>query len=111
MQNRNQSIKSDAGKLMLELIPPETYISLGRVLTYGAEKYSPNSWQDVEEERYVGALLRHLTAYMQDPTGCDEESGLLHIEHVLCNAMFLNWIVKQVEDDGYIPDDLFVKGE
>ena len=78
---------------MLELIPPSAYVSLGRVMTYGAMKYGPNSWQLVELERYIGALLRHLVAFLKDPTGVDEESGLLHIEHVFCNAMFLNHLV------------------
>lgn len=87
---RNQTIKADGGKLRLELIPTSAITSLGRVLTYGAEKYGANSWRRVERERYVGAILRHLTAYMDDPDGVDEESGLKHIEHVLCNAAFLN---------------------
>jgi hypothetical protein len=60
------------------------------VLTYGAQKYFANSWRQVERERYVGAILRHLVAYIDDPNGVDEESGLKHIEHVLCNAAFLN---------------------
>jgi hypothetical protein len=87
---RNQEIKADGGKLRLELIPTSTITSLGRVLTYGAQKYSANSWRQVERERYVGAILRHLVAYIDDPNGVDEESGLRHIEHVLCNAAFLN---------------------
>lgn len=88
---RNQEIKADDGKLRMELIPPETLISLAEVLTYGANKYSANSWQQVEPERYTGALLRHFIAYMRDSNSVDEESGIKHIKHVLCNAMFLNW--------------------
>lgn len=87
---RNQEHKADGGKLRLELIPTTAINSLGKVLTYGAKKYEPNSWQRVERDRYVGAALRHFTAYMDDPTGRDEESGLLHIEHALCNMAFLN---------------------
>lgn len=88
---RNQSAKADAGKLMLELIPPDAIEALGRVLTYGATKYGPNKWQTIDDakNRYTGALLRHLTAYQRDPQSRDAESGLLHVEHVLCNAMFL----------------------
>ena len=90
MMNRNQEHKADGGKLMMELIPTTAFTSLAKVLTYGAKKYEPNSWQRVERERYVGAILRHLVAYIENPTGKDEESGLMHIEHVLCNAAFLN---------------------
>lgn len=88
--HRDQTIKADGGKLRMELIPTSAYIGLGRVLTHGAIKYSPNSWQQVEYERYIGALIRHLVAFMDDPTGVDADSGLLHTEHLLANAVFLN---------------------
>lgn len=87
---RDQNIKADGEKTRMELIPTSAYKSLGRVLTFGAKKYTPNSWQNVEVERYVGALLRHLCAYLDDPYGKDEESGLYHSEHLLTNAMFIN---------------------
>lgn len=87
---RDQSVKADGGKIRLELIPLSTLTSLGNVLTFGAEKYSENSWQNVEPERYIGALLRHFEAYRKDNLSIDKDSGLLHIECVLCNAAFLN---------------------
>lgn len=90
IQHRDQSIKADGNKLRMELIPTSALISLGRVLTHGAEKYSPNSWQNVEYERYIGALIRHLVAFIDDPNGVDSDSGLKHTEHLLANAVFLN---------------------
>ena len=86
----DQTLKADKDKPRMELIPTSAYKALGNVLTFGAKKYSPNSWQNVEIERYVGALLRHLCAYLEDPYGVDEESGLHHSEHLLTNAMFIN---------------------
>lgn len=91
---KDQSTKKDAGKLRMELIPTSAMKSLGRVLTFGAKKYSPNSWKKVEADRYIGALLRHIVRFMDDPLGKDDESGLYHIEHVLCNAAFLNDFVQ-----------------
>lgn len=82
--------KHDFGKPRMDLIPPSSMTSLAKVLTYGANKYKENSWKCVDRERYVGAILRHLVLYMDDPYGTDYESGLYHIEHVLCNAAFLN---------------------
>ena len=93
--NRDQSKKFDSGKLRMELIPTTTLTSIGRVLTHGAEKYGPNTWQSVEYERYIGAILRHLVSFIEDPTGKDLDSGLLHIEHVLTNAAFLNDAVRK----------------
>lgn len=98
---RDQTQKADGGKPMMELIPTSVYRSLGKVLTHGAEKYGPNTWQNVEVERYVGALLRHLCAFLDDPNGVDADSGLAHTEHLLANAAFINDAVinRRVEDN------------
>lgn len=87
--NRDQSVKHDGGKRRLELIPTTAYEALGDVLTYGAKLYGDNTWNRVDRHRYIGALLRHLCLYLDDPLGVDKESGLPHIDHVFTNAMFL----------------------
>lgn len=58
-------LKYDDGKLQYGLIPPIATKSLAQVLTFGAAKYAPNSWQTVQdgERRYLDALYRHLEAY------------------------------------------------
>lgn len=81
-------LKYDSGKPRLDLVPPEAVMALGYVLTYGAEKYAPNSWRGVEPERYIAALLRHLMAYQAGETR-DPESEMPHMWHVLTNAAFL----------------------
>lgn len=90
-----EGLKYDKGKLRMGLIPPEAFEALARILTYGANKYADNSWQGVEPERYRAALLRHYVAYLKDPDGVDEESGLKHIEHCFCNAMFLSYFAER----------------
>lgn len=89
MLERDQEAKADANKLMMELIPPEAFEALAEVLTYGANKYKPESWRTVQIDRYIGAMLRHYTEYRKDPLSVDKESGILHIKHLYCNAMFL----------------------
>jgi hypothetical protein len=37
--------KFDQGKIRLDLIPPQTIIDVGQVLTYGASKYGPENWR------------------------------------------------------------------
>ena len=88
----SESLKYDDGKVRMDLVPLECVESIAKVLTYGAKKYTDNSWQDLTDfwKRYKAALLRHLTAIDKGEL-IDSESGLPHIDHVLCNAMFLSW--------------------
>lgn len=82
--------KYDEGKLRYSLVPPSAVKAIAQVLTFGAKKYAPNSWQLVDRapERYLDALMRHLEAYRSGEL-YDPESSLPHLSHVLCNAAFL----------------------
>lgn len=82
--------KDDQEKNRLDLIEPEFIEGVGKVLTFGANKYEPNNWQKVEdaEDRYYAAALRHLMAWRKGEK-IDPESGLSHLYHVACNIMFL----------------------
>lgn len=81
-------LKYDQDKPRLDLVPPEAIFAIGYIMTYGAEKYAPNSWRGVEAHRYIAALLRHLMAYQSGELH-DPESGFSHLWHVLTNAAFL----------------------
>ena len=82
--------KDDKEKNRLDLIEPEFIEGIGEVLTFGANKYEPNNWQNVEdaENRYYAAALRHIIAWRKGEK-TDPESGLSHLDHVACNIMFL----------------------
>lgn len=88
----DQTIKADAGKPRLSLVPTEIINQIARVREYGINKYpngGPNNWKKVELDRYRDAAYRHLLAYIADPKGVDEESGLPHLAHLACNVAFL----------------------
>lgn len=63
---------------------------VSKVLTFGASKYGANNWQGLDEftNRYYAAILRHLFAYGGGER-IDPESGLPHLAHALCGALFL----------------------
>ena len=88
--NNNPGRKNDQGKNRLDLIEPQFIEGVGEVLTFGAQKYEPNNWQNVEdpEDRYYAAALRHLMAWRKGETA-DKESGLSHLKHAATNLMFL----------------------
>ena len=71
-------------------MPREILKQIARVREYGTNKYGDSeNWRDVEIERYRDAAFRHFIAYLDDPTGVDEESGLPHLAHLACNIAFL----------------------
>lgn len=90
MNMYDQSAKFDGEKLRYELVPVEVEEELAKVLTYGAKKYSANSWQNVEpfNDRYYAALRRHLAAWRMGEK-VDPESGMNHLSHALCCVAFL----------------------
>ena len=86
----NQDIKADKGKPKLTLVPLAILRAIAPVREYGERKYGDKeSWRQVEIERYRNAAFRHFIAYLEDPTGVDDESGLPHLSHFCCNAAFL----------------------
>jgi len=73
-----QEAKADAGKPQLTLVPRQILYDIARVREYGTQKYGdPENWKQVDKQRYRDAAFRHFLAYLDDPTGVDEESGLL----------------------------------
>lgn len=98
------ALRFDTGKPQLELISPVAMIGLASILTFGAKKYAPNNWRKgMSWSRCLGSLKRHLALFEMgqdvdtDPNceGCKSENclnhtNLLHIDQILCNAMFLS---------------------
>lgn len=86
---KQEFTKSDAGKSRMDLVPPKSLLEVGDVLAFGAKKYKPNNWREVDDRgRYSAAAMRHLLAY-QAGEDIDKESGLPHLAHAICCLMFL----------------------
>lgn len=94
--------KFDQDKPDWSLLKLKSLEGMVEVLTFGAKKYDRDNWQLVEggEDRYLAALMRHLTAY-QNGEGLDEESGLPHLYHAQCCLHFLTWFAyeRTIQED------------
>ena len=89
-EKTDQAVKADSGKPQLTLVPRQILFDIARVREYGTKKYGdPDNWKKVEIQRYRDAAFRHFMAYLDDPQGLDEESGLPHLSHLACNIAFL----------------------
>lgn len=82
--------KRDAGKPRPSLVPPQIILDIAEVREYGNAKYGdPDNWRQVELQRYIDALYRHMLAFVADPASTDDESGLRHYKHMACNMAFI----------------------
>ena len=93
----DQTAKADAGKLEISQVPMQIVRDIAEVRMFGNKKYGdPNNWKTVELRRYVDAMLRHTLAFVEDPTGVDEESGIPHYKHAECNWAFISEMMRSI---------------
>jgi hypothetical protein len=94
-ENSNQALRYNNGKLQWSLVDFDSLEGLVKVLEYGATKYAPNNWKKGMPVTQVSeSLMRHLFAFLKGED-VDPESGCRHISHVMCNAMFIEYIMRE----------------
>lgn len=82
-------VKYDGSKNRLDLLPFDALEEVGKVYTLGAAKYTDRNWeQGIAYMRVVGALLRHLFAWVRGEKN-DPENGQPHLASVAWNALAL----------------------
>lgn len=97
MTATDMKIKTAAGKVPMDLIPLSALQGMARVFGYGARKYEEDNWKLAKDKgairRYKSAILRHYTGMEGDPMALDEESGLPHIDHLMCSLVMLRGLL------------------
>lgn len=93
-------VKDDADKLRYDLIDADFEEEMVKVITEGAKKYGPNSWQKVEDakNRYYAALRRHVAAIRKGEFRNAEDGDVSHFAQIAINAMFLYVLETKMED-------------
>ncbi len=83
-------LRFNDGKVRMELLCPVAMEGCASVLTLGAKKYADHNWQKgMSWGTVIGSLLRHVFKFMRGED-LDPETGLPHVDHIMCNAMFLS---------------------
>ncbi len=100
--------KLDAGKNRLGLVVlgfSRALEQVGRVGTYGAQKYTPNGWMSVPEgiDRYTDAMVRHLLSESREAT--DTDTNHLHAALAAWNALARLDLMLRTQRDGRIDCD------
>lgn len=90
-----QALRYNKGKTKWSLVDFKSLESMVDVLDYGCTKYSRNNWKKGMPITEVSeSLLRHMFAFLSGEDK-DPESGIDHLGHVMCNAMFLSYIMRE----------------
>ena len=85
-----QASRFNTGKPKWGLVDFESLEPMVRVLEFGAKKYVEHNWKKgLPTTEICESLLRHVFAYLRGEDK-DPESGISHIGHIQCNAMFLS---------------------
>jgi len=84
-----QGKKFDTTKVPVHLIPPDALFEVARVLAFGAKKYDAWNWYEgINYSRLFRAAITHLWKFWRRKDK-DPESGLSHVAHAACCALFL----------------------
>ena len=87
--SEEQAMRFNEGKPQYSLIDLKSLEPMARVLEFGAKKYARDNWKKgLPMSQILDSMMRHIAA-MQDGEYIDPESGLPHIGHIQCNALFL----------------------
>lgn len=89
MKNDKLASRFNEGKPQFSLIDLRSLEPGARVLEFGAKKYNRNNWKKgMYITSILDSMMRHIAAVI-DGEMIDPESGISHIGHIQCNAMFL----------------------
>ena len=79
----------DTGKPPLALLSTVALEDTAKVLAFGVEKYTAHNWRKgIGWTSIMSSALRHLFAF-NNGEDLDEESGISHLAHAMCDIMFL----------------------
>lgn len=109
-------VRANSGKLKWSLLSWIALRGLVAILMFGAKKYAANAWKQnpMPWTETAESGMRHLTKFLEGEDldfdascagciakTCMNHSGLPHVDHLMCNAMFLShyYHTKSGKDD------------
>ena len=112
LKNRDAQIKDptkaarfNEGKPQWSYVHFKSLEPMIRVLEFGAIKYAPKNWmKPMDTMKILESMQRHLAALF-DGEEVDSETGISHMGHIQCNAMFYNYHKEKEKNDNSRPTE------
>ncbi len=95
IERDKQALRYNQGKVQWSLVDYKSIEPMVRVLEYGCLKYSKNNWKKgMPASQIIESMLRHTYKLLEGEL-VDPESGIEHVGHIQCNAMFLAYVLRE----------------
>lgn len=106
---KGSGARKNGGKVMFHQIPLHLLGGVARVLMGGMQKYAPLNWaKGMDWSVSYDCALRHLFKWWYAREDLDPESGEHHLDHVMCNLLFLkHYLTYYPEGDDRPPEGMF----
>ena len=92
-------LKYDNAKLRLDLLPFDALMEVAEVYSMGAKKYSDRNWEKgLSYMRVVGALLRHLFAWILREERARDDKQLHLASVVWCGLALLTYELRGMKE-------------
>lgn len=89
-EEKGTGARKSKGKVAFSLVPFHLLAGCARVLMFGQRKYKSWNWaKGMAWSECFNCTLRHLFKWWFFKEDFDEETGEHHLDHVLCNILFL----------------------
>ena len=88
-EKREEGLRYNTGKTRHDLVPAFAQEQYAKVLTKGSEKYEGRNWEKgMSWTGVLASMKRHIQKF-EAGEDFDDETGLLHMANVMCNAAFI----------------------
>jgi hypothetical protein len=105
---RGSGARANGGKAAFSLVPLHLLAGTARVLMGGRLKYKAHNWtKGMAWSNSFDSLMRHLNKWWYLGEDIDAESGEHHLDHAMCNLLFLrHYLNAYPEGDDRPPQEL-----
>jgi len=110
---KGSGARRNGGKIMFHQVPMHLLAGVARVMMGGMQKYKPLNWaKGMPWSVSFDCTMRHMFKWWYAREELDQESMEHHIDHAICNLLFLkHYLTYYPDGDDRPPEGLFTTAD